>query len=373
MTRYGLGFLVCFLAAGLGAQTTAINVPGQANWIGNSHHFWYHKTVEGGTQFVLVDADSGVKKPAFDHARLAEALSAVAGKPYTALTLPFIEPPARGGRGGTGAGGLTFTNDERGIAFALAGFAFTCDLDAYTCQKGAELTPGTGGFGRGGVLDPADEPPFDPEIDAPPMDDVEVQDGIQSLRNAPARNERMARTSPDGKWDAIIENYNIFLEPHGGGEAHDGGGAQALSTDGSEGNYYSLRSLAWSPDSTRLVAYKTRPGYDRRIHYVESSPADQIQPKVSEGPRYNKPGDVLDVARPALFTVATRAEIEIDPTLFPNAFSITPPVWWKDGRGFTFEYNQRGHQVYRVIEVNGTTGAARALIEETSPTFIDYR
>jgi dipeptidyl aminopeptidase/acylaminoacyl peptidase len=46
-------------------------------------------------------------------------------------------------------------------------------------------------------------------------------------------------------------------------------------------------------------------------------------------------------------------------------------VWWKDGRGFTFEYNQRGHQVYRVIEVD-VAGKARTLIDEQSKTFIYY-
>src|SRR5581483_9769610 len=45
----------------------------------------------------------------------------------------------------------------------------------------------------------------------------------------------------------------------------------------------------------------------------------------------------------------------------------------EDSRGFTFEYNQRGHQAYRVIEVNAQTGAAHALIDEESKTFIDYR
>ena len=87
---------------------------------------------------------------------------------------------------------------------------------------------------------------------------------------------------------------------------------------------------------------------------------------------YRKPGDALDVATPVLFDVAARKEIEIDHALFPNAYSLSPPVWWKDGRAFTFEYNQRGHQLYRVIEVNGQTGKARALIEEQSKTFIYY-
>ncbi len=51
---------------------------------------------------------------------------------------------------------------------------------------------------------------------------------------------------------------------------------------------------------------------------------------------------------------------------------MTPFAWWKDSRGFTFEYNQRGHQVYRVIEVDAASGKARTLIEETSSTFINY-
>ena len=38
------------------------------------------------------------------------------------------------------------------------------------------------------------------------------------------------------------------------------------------------------------------------------------------------------------------------------AYDITSPVWAKDGHGFTFEYNQRGHQVYRVLEADAQTG-----------------
>jgi len=119
------------------------------------------------------------------------------------------------------------------------------------------------------------------------------------------------------------------------------------------------------------VAYHTRPGYDRQVHYIESSPTDQLQPKHSTIP-YRKPGDALDIAIPALFDVETKKQTEIARELFPNAYNLTPPVWWKDGRGFTFEYNQRGHQVYRVIEVDAQSGEARALINEESPTFIYY-
>ena len=33
-----------------------VNVPGPVTWIGESDHFWYSKSVKGGTEFVLVDA-----------------------------------------------------------------------------------------------------------------------------------------------------------------------------------------------------------------------------------------------------------------------------------------------------------------------------
>ncbi len=88
---------------------------------------------------------------------------------------------------------------------------------------------------------------------------------------------------------------------------------------------------------------------------------------------YAKPGDTLDIAQPMLFDVAARKQTVVDNALFPNPYSLSRPVWRKDSPAFTFEYNQRGHQVYRVIEVAASTGAARAVITEESKTFIDYR
>ncbi|NIP78596.1 MAG: hypothetical protein GWM90_05085, partial [Gemmatimonadetes bacterium] len=58
-------------------------------------------------------------------------------------------------------------------------------------------------------------------------------------------------------------------------------------------NQYTRASLAWSPDSRRLAVYRVIPGYEREVHYVESSPEDQLQPKHSTL-LYAKPGDVLD-------------------------------------------------------------------------------
>jgi dipeptidyl aminopeptidase/acylaminoacyl peptidase len=73
-----------------------------------------------------------------------------------------------------------------------------------------------------------------------------------------------------------------------------------------------------------------------------------------------------------LFDVASKQATQIDTALFPNPFDLTTPVWWKDSRAFTFEYNQRGHQAYRVIEVDAQTAKPRALIDEETKTFFYY-
>ena len=146
-----------------------------------------------------------------------------------------------------------------------------------------------------------------------------------------------------------------------------------LSTDGGPGNYYDPRTFSWSPDSRKLAAYRVRPGFKREVHYVQSSPEDQIQPKdVSR--LYNKPGDVLDLDQPVLFDVASHKQTEISSALFPNAYTMSFLAWRADSRALTFEYNQRGHQAYRVVEIDGSSGAARAIVNEETPknSFFEY-
>ncbi len=386
------------------ARDLVVNTPGPATWIGDSDHFWYPKAVKGGTEFVLVDADAGAKKPAFDQDKLAVAISGATGHKYTGLKLPFAPMQGRPGArpmpdGIATTAPLTFLDGERSIQFGVDGSLYKCNLSDYTCAKAGPIP-------RGGRPDrnaaPEDASLSNPEdsLEGPggdPVDGLEYQppapqagdEGSYQRRPrgcAPSRPSqpsqpaapRAARagaggppvpadvcTSFDGKFEAFVENFNVFLKPKGDQPAYP------ISFDGSEDNRYSLRSFAWSPDSKKLAAYHTRPGYDREVTQIESSPTDQIQPKHSTF-NYVKPGDTLDIAYPVLFDVGTKQETEIDRSLFPNPFSISAPVWWKDSRGFTFEYNQRGHQAYRVIEVDAQTGKTRPLIDEQTKTFFYY-
>jgi dipeptidyl aminopeptidase/acylaminoacyl peptidase len=396
------------------SRDLVVGTPGPAAWIGESEHFWYPKTVKGGTEFVLVDAGTGAKKAAFDQEKLAAGISKAIGHPYTALRLPFAPQEGRPGAGRPNPNApattapLTFLDDEKTIQFGANGSLYKCSLADYSCTKAGPI-PRTGFGGRNAAPemdaqinpedpnvnpegpggDPADglayEPPASqagdegrfasrPRSCAPSPETQQLLRqqtprparagvGSQVLGQLPAEPAQVC-SSFDGKYDAFIQDFNVYLKPKDGK-------AFPISFDGTENNYYSLRTVAWSPDSMKLAAYHTRPGFDRLVTLVESSPADQLQPE-STTIHYVKAGDPVDIAYPVLFDVASKQATQIDTALFPNPFDLTTPVWWKDSRAFTFEYNQRGHQAYRVIEVDAQTAKPRALIDEETKTFFYY-
>src|SRR3954471_14101670 len=51
--------------------------PVRPNWLAGDR-FWYRVTTPAGSEFVLVDPAKGRRAPAFNHAKLAAALSAAA-------------------------------------------------------------------------------------------------------------------------------------------------------------------------------------------------------------------------------------------------------------------------------------------------------
>ena len=346
----------------------AINMPQSANAIEKTPRFWYRKSVTGGTEFIVVDAETLVKRAAFDHTQLAAALSVATGEKYTALKLPFTE--------------IRFIENERAIVVSAANANWTCELGAYTCKKGGPAAQGPGGGGGNPYEEPLLEPAefendvYEGMFELPPQQGQGGQQqgqlnafqdarGLQVPGTARPVN-RNPKVSPDDNWEAFIDNYNVAIRKKGGNEV------TRLTADGSEGNAYTLSSLAWSPNSKYIVAYAVRPGHRRLVHYVESSPADQLQPKYWVRD-YAKPGDALDIANPVLIEVAARKQVNVDNTLFPNPYSLSNPTWWKDSRAFTFEYNQRGHQTYRVIEVDAATGKTRAIVNEETKSFFAYR
>jgi len=56
--------------------------------------------------------------------------------------------------------------------------------------------------------------------------------------------------SPDGKWEAFVENHNVGIRAAGGGTP------KMLTTDGTNGDAYDPGSLRWSADSRSVSTYR---------------------------------------------------------------------------------------------------------------------
>ena len=134
--------------------------------------------------------------------------------------------------------------------------------------------------------------------------------------------------------------------------------------------YYSS-FIKWSPDSRKLVTCLVRPAERRVIHFIESSPSDQLQPKHYSF-EYPKPGDALPQFFPQLFEVESRRHLKVDKSTLVDQFAVENIFWSADSRYFSFEYKRRGNQLYQVLKVDAGTGELSVIINETSTTFIDY-
>ncbi|MBL7134176.1 MAG: DPP IV N-terminal domain-containing protein [Phycisphaerae bacterium] len=182
-------------------------------------------------------------------------------------------------------------------------------------------------------------------------------------KDSPGRS-RSAGRSPDGRWTASVKDDNVWIREISTGKEF------ALSTDGKPEDRYEGR-FYWSPDSKYVVALRVRPAEEHKVYVVESSPRDQVQPKLHSY-NYHKPGDRIAVSKPCLFDVPGRKQVQVSDALFPNPWSIKDIRWAADSTRFTFVYNQRGHQVLRVLAVKATDGSVRAIVDEKSETFIHY-
>ena len=171
-------------------------------------------------------------------------------------------------------------------------------------------------------------------------------------------------TSPDGKWIAFIKNDNVYVREVATGKE------KQLSQDGTLSNYYSSY-IQWSPDSKSVVSCRIRPVEKRYVYYVESSPADQAQPKLHKQ-EYAKPGDELRFKVPCIFEVESGRRLIPSTELFSHQYELSGPMWNADSKAITFEYNERGHKVYRVLEMSVVDGSVRTLIEEKEEKYVNY-
>src|ERR1019366_2932178 len=199
------------------------------HWFAQNTQFWYRNDLRGGAkEFVRVNAETGTREPAFDHGKLAAALSKAAGKEFEGGKLPFSE--------------IEFTGDGKSVKFSAADKTWQCDLNSYEC-----MTASTNAATSDVSLQPQDQ-----------------QSDRQRGRRRGSREDGSLK-SPDEKWTALVRDHNVFVHSESDGKEVQ------LSQDGKEGNYYDR--LEWSPDSQSLIAWRVEPGDRKEVYLVQSSPA----------------------------------------------------------------------------------------------------
>ncbi len=377
-------------------------------WFANGTKFWYRNGLRGGArEFVLVDAIAGTREPAFDHTQLANALTEKLDKKIDPDRLPVdrlefvgdtillksqsdawkwnlkdaslsaVEPSENVNESTVEVLSKprhsTMSGEETSIRFinrtdTLAELYWVGPDGKHTpytsLQPGQSHTQSTF-VGHVWVAKEASGKLLN-AFAATESDGVAIIDGKlpDSPKKRVGKGGHHSMTSPNGRYRAFFKNHNLHVRDLEKKENI------ALSQDGTEENRYG-GSVWWSPDSKHLVALRTKKGGNRKVYYVESSPKDQLQPKLHSY-NYLKPGDDIPLAKPQLYDLVKKKHLPIEDALFPNPWSISELRWEPDSSAFTFLYNQRGHQVMRVLSVDASSGAVRAIVDETPETFFCY-
>lgn len=287
------------------------------HWVDQTSAFWYVRQTEKGKEYVKVDAASKKRTALFDQQKMASALTEKAGREINAYNLPL-------------------QNCRLNISLDTLRFQLDGKFWAYSIKNNRLLD-------EGAIPSRGKERHW-----------MEVDD----------EKEGRPVTSPDGKWTAFIKNDNVYVREVATGKE------KQLSQDGTLSNYYSSY-IQWSPDSKSVVSCRIRPVEKRYVYYVESSPADQAQPKLHKQ-EYAKPGDELRFKVPCIFEVESGRRLIPSTELFSHQYELSGPMWNADSKAITFEYNERGHKVYLVLEMSAVDGSVRTLIEEKEEKYVNY-
>jgi dipeptidyl aminopeptidase/acylaminoacyl peptidase len=295
---------------------------------------WYRDSDAQGARFVIFDPVKLTKEPAFDHVRLAAALSQASGRTYDANKLPFRQ--------------IEFSADGQSISFRLGRRQFQCDRQGRQCtaQASAEGAPARMGRRGGG----GNEVP-----------------------------------SPDKKRVAFIRDYNLWVREVAGGKETQ------LTTDGIKDFSYALDNagweksdrpiLLWSPDSKKIATFQDDQRNVGDMYLVET----KVGHPTLQSWKYPLPGDesiamiqrvVIDVEAPKVI----RLQMPPDPhrsTLcddvacgspFEDEGNWTDVEWSPDSTRLTFVSTSRDHKQETLRVADAASGAVRDVMGETVAT-----
>ena len=327
---------------GWNASKLVFNAPVEPEWLEEDDRFWYRKRVPDGHEFIYVDP-TNERRPAFDHTRLAAALSTASGTSYEPHKLPFEE--------------FEYVDNDSAIQFWEGLKKETAEAQ----KEEKEVAEGKEEVHRRWRCRLTTYDCVGPEdVPKDPVDEVE---------------------SPDGQWVAFEREENLWIRStetddeiqlSQDGEEHFGYAVNA------EGCCYEISSrraeekrkpiLFWSPDSTKIATHKLDERNVEPLHLLETHEGRPILHSY----RYAMPGDeVVPTYQLHIFDIESRAQTPVGSEPIEMFTSAEDVHWGEDSRAIYFVHEFRGHQRAVLYTAEATTGQVRAILEERSKTFLD--
>lgn len=289
----------------------------RVKWL-DDNRFWYRDHDSKGDRFVVFDVKTGKAVPAFDHAALAKALTAAAknGKPAKAEKLPVM--------------GLKQLDDGR-IEVATATAAFVCD------DKGCEAKP------------------------------------------AAAKKKEPGAASPDGKLEAFIRDWNLWVRDVASGAetqlTRDGVADYGYATDNAGWQHSDRAIVAWSPDSTKIATFQQDQRKVDDMVLVKTN----VGAPVVERWKYPLAGAehvamiervIIDVPAKKVLRLKMPADFHrstcSDDIVCDNGWEDVQ--WAADGKTLAFVSTDRGHKSAQLRVADVATGEVRDVYKETVAT-----
>ena len=293
-------------------------------WQGDGR-FWYRVTTPEGTEFVMVESASGTKAPAFDHAKLAAALSAAAGTKFDAHRLPFTD--------------FELSADGQTISFSAQRRRWKCDLATDKCSPdGAAPATAPGAGGRGG-----------------------------------AGNSVM---SPDKKRAAFIRDFNLWVRDAATGKetqlTTDGVKDFGYATDNAGWTHSDRAVLVWSPDSKKIATFQQDQRGVGEMYLVDT----KVGHPTLLAWKYPLPGDeVVTTIQRVIIEVDTPRVIRLKLPADQHRSTLCDDVqcrggewadveWTPDATQLAFVSTSRDHKLAQLRVADAATGNIRDVLEE---------
>ncbi len=327
------------------------------HWLPDGQSFWYQRqTADGKGEFVLIQTGDAQRKTA-----------ATRG----ALDLPPL-PSRRSSKDGVWTTGfspkdtlplkVTFVNQWKEKLELFWFDPYGKRISKGTLQTGEKVTKDTAKDARWWFEDTQTKKAVAIMVINEDGEEIIIDGKPPTAAKVPVKG-----LSPDKRWVVSFKGNRVFLL--------DQKTQQKVEIECQlPAKAAFMGSVSWSPDSQSFMVPGVVDVERRKLTIVESSPKDSVQPKLKVLD-YFKAGDALPKAVPVLFRVSEKKGVVIHDELFPNPYATKSELrarWAPDGSEFYFDYNQRGHQLFRIIAVDAKTGKARTVVEERSKTFIDY-